>query len=134
MNIKYIFYTNNKGDFFMEKYRVIIWGLGNVAEVAVRMCIEKECLELVGAIDVAPNKVGKDAGEVFGLPKTGVIVSNNEEEVFAMDADVLLVYIPSSVQATGSLQGNADAIARALKTGKNVISTLPISYPWTVST
>lgn len=116
----------------MKKYRVIIWGMGNVAEVAVRMCIDKESLELVGAIDVSPSKVGKDAGEVFGLAKTGVIISDNVDEVFAIDADVLLVYIPSSIQATGSLQCNADAIARALRSKKNVITTLPLSYPWTV--
>jgi hypothetical protein len=111
----------------MKKYRVIIWGLGNVGRIAVRMCMEKESLELVGVIDIAPDKVGKDAGEVFGFGKTGVIVSDNMEKVFAMDADVIMCYLPCLMKK-GSLKPSADNIVKALKAKKNVITTIPISY------
>jgi hypothetical protein len=113
----------------MKKYRVIIWGLGNVGRVAVRMCMEKKSLELVGAVDVAPDKVGRDVGEVFGFGKAGVAVSSNMEEVFAMNADVIMCYLPC-LMSKGSLKPSADNIVKALKAKKNVITTIPISYSW----
>jgi 2,4-diaminopentanoate dehydrogenase len=112
----------------MRKYRVIIWGLGNVGRIAVRMCMEKESLELVGAIDVAPDKVGRDAGEIFGFGKAGVIVSNDVEKEFAKEADVIMCYLPNLMKK-GSRKPSADNIVRALKAKKNVITTIPISYP-----
>lgn len=114
----------------MKKYRVIIWGLGNVGQVALRMCMDKESLELVGVVDADPGKVGKDAGEIFGLPKTGVIVSNDFDKVFAQDADVVLCYIPLVRDENRGFTPSALDVVKALKTKKNVISTLPISYPW----
>jgi hypothetical protein len=112
----------------MKKYKVIVWGLGNVGRAAVRMILEKESLTLVGALDVDPNKVGKDAGEIFGFGKSGVIVSNDVDKVFAMDADVVLDYTPLVRDEKGGFTPSAVEICRALKAKKNVITTLPIYY------
>jgi hypothetical protein len=112
----------------MKKYKVIVWGLGNVGRAAVRMIMEKESLSLVGAIDVDPNKIGKDAGEVFGFEKTGVIVSSDIDKVFAMDADVILDYTPLIRDEKGGFTPSAVEICRALKAKKNVITTIPIYY------
>lgn len=112
----------------MKKYKVIVWGLGNVGRAAVRMIIEKESLELVGAIDVDPNKIGKDAGEVFDFGKTGVTVSSDIDKVFAMDADVILDYTPLMRDEKGGFTPSAKEICRALKAKKNVITTIPIYY------
>ena len=119
----------------MRKYKVIVWGLGNVGRVAIRMIMERESLELVGAIDVDPNKVGKDAGEIFGFGKAGVIVSDDIDKVLAKDADVVLDYMPFIRDKNRADNNgiNCDAqsaldICRALKTKKNVITTIPITY------
>lgn len=112
----------------MKKYKVIVWGLGNVGRAAVRMILEKESLTLVGALDVDPNKVGKDAGEIFGFGKSGVIVSSDVDQVFAMDADVVLDYTPLVRDEKGGFTPSAVEICRALKAKKNVITTLPIYY------
>jgi len=112
----------------MKKYKVIIWGLGNVGRAAVRMCIEKECLELVGAVDVDPKKIGQDAGEVFGFGKTGIIVSDDIDKIFSMDADVILDYTPLVRDEKGGFTPSAMGIIKALKAKKNVITTLPIYY------
>ncbi|MDF2611838.1 MAG: hypothetical protein K0R92_3312 [Lachnospiraceae bacterium] len=112
----------------MKKYKVIIWGLGNVGRAAVRMIMEKESLELVGAVDLDPNKVGKDAGEIFGFRKAGVIVSNEVDKVFAMDADVILDYTPLIRDEKGGFTPSAVDICKALKAKKNVITTIPIYY------
>lgn len=112
----------------MKKYKVIVWGLGNVGRAAVRMIMEKESLSLVGAIDVDPNKVGKDAGEIFGFGKAGVIVSNDVDKVFAMDADIILDYTPLVRDEKGGFTPSAVDICKALKAKKNVITTIPIYY------
>ncbi|WP_289979336.1 hypothetical protein [Lactobacillus sp. UCMA15818] len=44
----------------MNKCKVIIWGLGNVGRSAVRMIAERsQKIELVAAVDVDVNKIGK---------------------------------------------------------------------------
>lgn len=118
----------------MRKYKVIVWGLGNVGRVAIRMIMEKKSLELVGAIDVDPNKVGKDAGEIFGFGKTGVTVTDDVDKVFALDADVILDYMPFVRDEHGEgdrincKAKSATDICRALRAKKNVITTIPITY------
>jgi len=116
----------------MKKYRVIIWGLGSVGRYAVKMIQQKKSLELVGAIDVDPAKAGKDAGEVFGFAKTGVIISNDIDAVLKLDADVVLLYVPDmrdegDMRPTG-FTGGAELICRALRAKKNVLTTLGIYH------
>lgn len=111
----------------MKKYRVIIWGLGQVGRYAVKMIQQKKSLELVGAIDVDPAKVGKDAGEVFGFPKTGVKISDDIDAVLNVDADVVLFYLPDmrdedDNRTTGFTRG-VELICRALSAKKNVLTT-----------
>jgi hypothetical protein len=112
----------------MRKYKVIIWGLGNVGRAAVRMCIEKESLELVGVLDVDPNKVGKDPGEIFNFGKTGVLVSSDMDKTFSIDADVILNYTPLTRDEQGGFTPSAMGIVKALGYKKNVITTIPIYY------
>ncbi|MFB6466765.1 hypothetical protein ACE38V_08045 [Cytobacillus sp. Hz8] len=112
----------------MKKYKVIIWGLGNVGRAALRMCMEKESLELVGVLDVDPNKVGKDAGEIFDFGRAGVLVSNDMDKVFSMDADVILNYTPLIRDEKGEFTPSAMSIIKALGYKKNVITTIPLYY------
>ncbi len=112
----------------MKKYNIIVRGLGNVGRAAVRMIMGKESLNLVGAVDVDPNKIGRDAGEIFGFGKAGVIVSQDVDKVFALDADVILDYTPLVRDEKGGFTPSAIEICRALNAKKNVITTLPIYY------
>jgi hypothetical protein len=128
-----------KENVIMKRYKVIVWGLGNVGRAAVRMIMEKESLSLVGVIDVDPNKIGKDAGELFGFGKTGVLVSSDTDKVFAMDADVILDYTPLVRDEKGGFTPSAVEICRALKTKKTVSlicpqvcspALMPAIFPW----
>lgn len=116
-----------------DHYRIIIWGFGQVGRSALEIINARKSLELVGVFDVNPEKKGKDAGEIFGLPHAGVIVSDNEEEVLAIDADIVLYY-PSTKWDAGKLPsptsvgGNVDDIVRFLEHGKNCSSTLPVYF------
>ena len=107
-----------------DEYRVIIWGLGSVGKSALEIINARKSLKLVGAFDVNPDKVGKDAGEALGLPTAGVIVSDNEEDVLAIDADIVLYYPPTKWDAgklpsPTSVTGNVDDIVKFLEHGKN---------------
>lgn len=114
----------------MKKYRVIVWGLGSVGRYAVKMIMQKKSLELAAVIDVDPQKVGKDAGELFGFGKAGVIVSDDVDKCLNIDADVVLIYLPNmrdkgDMRPTG-FTPNAENICRALNAKKNVLTTLPV--------
>lgn len=116
-----------------DEYKIIIWGFGQVGKSALDIINTRKSLKLVGVYDLNPEKVGKDAGEIFGLPKTGVIVSDNAEEVLAIEADMVLYY-PSTKWDAGKLPsptsvgGNVEDIVKFLEAGKNVSSTLPVYF------
>lgn len=62
----------------MNKIKVVQWGLGAMGSGMIRLMLEKEGFEIVGAIDTRPDYVGKDLGEALGVGrKLGVTVSNS---------------------------------------------------------
>ncbi|MFD0658342.1 hypothetical protein [Thermocatellispora tengchongensis] len=53
--------------------------------------------ELAGVLVYDPDKVGRDAGDLVGLPATGVKCTDDVERVLALDADcVLHMPLPSA--------------------------------------
>ncbi|MCH4010113.1 hypothetical protein [Companilactobacillus sp.] len=112
----------------MEQYKVVVWGLGNVGRAAVRMIQSKKSLQLVGAVDNDPEKIGKDSGAIFDFPNTGVIVEGDIDEVLKRDVDVVLDYTPLVRDEKGGFTPSAEDIVKVLNAGKNVVTTLPIYY------
>jgi len=76
----------------MEKVKVIQMGIGTVGQAATRSLAGKKGLDIVGALDMDKEKVGKDLGEVARLgKKLGVIVTNDADSLFAETyADVVI--------------------------------------------
>ena len=102
----------------MEKVRVIQYGCGKMGKVFLRYLYEKGA-EIVGAIDMNPDIVGKDVGEVAELGfKLNVPVRSDAEKVFAeCDAHVCVI-------ATRSLVSEVyDPFELAASYGVNAIST-----------
>ncbi|MGB8363539.1 MAG: hypothetical protein ACLQUZ_01215 [Rhizomicrobium sp.] len=99
-----------------KKYRVVQWATGTVGKTALKYFIENPVIDLVGVYVTNPEKVGKDAGDLVGLPKTGVIATNDVEKIMAMDADCVL-FAPLNMAST-----TLDLICRLLASGKNVVS------------
>ncbi len=61
----------------MKKIKVVQWGLGAMGSGMAKLMLEKEGLEIVGAIDTRPDYIGKDLGEVLKLGRNlGVKVQN----------------------------------------------------------
>ncbi len=64
--------------------RVVQFGLGPIGQASAKLAVERSQMKLVGAIDIDPEKVGKDVGEVVGLgTKTGISVSADAEKTLA---------------------------------------------------
>ncbi len=61
----------------MQKIKVVQWGLGAMGSGMAKLMLEKEGLELVGAIDTRPDYVGKDLGEILKIGRNlGITVQN----------------------------------------------------------
>lgn len=77
----------------MEKIRVIQYGVGAMGSNMVKLLARKPQVEVVGAIDHDPDKVGKDLGDVAGFGrKTGIRVHHPDENVLReVPADVVLL-------------------------------------------
>lgn len=107
--------------------RVVQMGLGAVGCGIAQAALGRSQLQVVGAIDVDPAKVGRDLGEILGAADSlGVPVAASLAEVLrSHPVDVVL-------QATGShipdVAGQLKDIAAA---GCNVVSTCEeLAYPW----
>jgi hypothetical protein len=111
----------------MEKIRIVCYGVGAVGGRIARFLAEKEGIQIVGAIDVAKDKVGKDLGEVLELgKKLGVIISDDVDAVMSKSCCDVVVHATSSY-----LRDVYQQIAPLAKFGVNVISTCEeLSYPF----
>ena len=75
----------------MKKIQIILWGLGAMGSgMAKDLLVNKQGIEIVGAIGQNPAKIGKDLGETLGLAPIGVTISGNSAEVLEKDADIVL--------------------------------------------
>lgn len=103
-----------------KSYRVIQWATGTVGSVSLRHIIENPAYELAGVLVYNPEKSGKDAGDLVGLPKTGVLATSDIEKIIETDADC--VHFAPQFQ-------DVDMVCRLLRSGKNVVSTIGPFFP-----
>jgi 4-hydroxy-tetrahydrodipicolinate reductase len=110
----------------MAKIRVIQYGVGPIGAGMVRLMLTKPGVHIVGAIDVDPNKVGKDLGLVAGAEREiGVKICSDADAVLRTGADVV-VHTTSSY-----LKSVADQLTACLSAGLHVVSTCEeLSYPF----
>ncbi len=103
----------------MSKIRVVQYGTGKMSVYTMRYVYEKGA-EIVGAIDINPNVIGKDIGEIIGCEPKGVTVTDIK------DAEKLLTEVKPDVVivTTMSLLSDLeDALMLCAKLGINAITT-----------
>jgi hypothetical protein len=107
--------------------RVVHCGTGLTGREALRAIIEDPALELIGQYVSTREKVGRDSGELCGLPPTGIIATGDMDEVLALRADCLC-YAGSTV---GRELEACQEMARFLRAGTNVVTfaVVPLCYP-----
>jgi len=104
----------------------IIYGLGTQGRLIAQLAVEKG-IKIVGVVDMDPNFVGKDLGEVLRLKKkVGVTVSKDVESILReVKADIVL---HSTVTY---LKPVYEQIKPCIEAGINVMSiSEELSYPW----
>ena len=109
------------------KPRVILWGPGQVGVGALRALIKHPGLDLVGVVVHNPDKHGRDAGDLCGMPETGVIATPDIDAALSVAADVVAYFASGDYRYREA----AEDIARCLRAGKNVVCTslVPLCYP-----
>jgi 4-hydroxy-tetrahydrodipicolinate reductase len=108
-------------------YRVIQWSTGNVGVAALRCIIKHPDLELVGLLVHSEAKAGKDAGELCGLPATGVLATNDVDAILALDADCVCYTATADLRPAEAIKD----MARIAASGKNIVSSSMVAmlYP-----
>lgn len=105
----------------IQPITVAQYGIGPIGAEIARLLFKKPWIKVVGAVDIDPNKIGKDLGEVIGLGReTGVIVTAELQG----KPDVVC-------HSTGSrLRDVSGQLRSLLERGCHVISTCEeLSYP-----
>ncbi len=110
-----------------QKIRVVCYGVGAVGARMAKFLLIKQGVQIVGAIDIAKDKIGKDLGTVLELnKKLGVTISDDVDSVMKKACCDVVIHATSS-----HLKDVYPQIAPLAKYGVNVISTCEeLSYPY----
>ena len=102
-----------------RKIKVVQYGVGKMSVYTMRYALEKGC-EIVGAIDINPELIGKDISEILGGNPTGILITG------ASDAEKMLKETKPDicVVTTMSLFNDVyNALELCAKLGINAITT-----------
>ncbi len=110
-----------------ERLRVIQYGLGPIGSRMACHVLERDGIELVGAVDVDPAKVGRDAGEVIGIDRAlGLTVRARLVDILAERRAEVVLHATNSYFDLFKSQ-----IIEILEAGLDVVSTSEeLSFPW----
>jgi hypothetical protein len=117
----------DNGKINMRKVKVVMYGVGVIGSMIAKFLLKKDGVDVVGAVDIAKDKVGKDLGEVLGMRrKLGIEVSTNVDSIFLQAKPDIAVHTTSSF-----LKDTYSQIASIVKHGVDVVSTCEeLSYPY----
>jgi hypothetical protein len=103
--------------------RVIQWGTGNVGRISLRAILDRPDLELAAVVVSDPAKDGVDVGTLCGREPVGMVATTDVDAALALDAQVVAYH---AVGERRERQAASD-MARALRAGKDVVSTTVVS-------
>ena len=109
-----------------RKIKVVQYGLGPIGMDTAKEVLRRENLQLVGAIDIAPEKKGEDLGDLLGMKgPLGIIVSDDADSVLSKNKpDVVLHTTQSFVKVV------YPQLKEIIQSGANVVSsTEELLYP-----
>jgi 4-hydroxy-tetrahydrodipicolinate reductase len=111
----------------VNSIRVVQFGLGPIGQACVKVLVQKPGVELLGGIDIDPEKIGKDIGEVCGLKeKLGVAVRGDAEAALAEWRPQVVLHTTLSF-----LDRIEDQLASIIRAGAHIVSsTEELFYPY----
>ena len=94
----------------MEKVKIVQYGCGKMSAYTMRYALDKG-YEIVGALDINPNIIGKDISEIIGCENKGVKVTD------VKDAEELLRNTkPDTIHIIQNKQKKSNSIRTAFFT------------------
>lgn len=111
----------------MKTIKVVQYGLGPIGLGIVDVLLTRPWVQLVGAIDIDKNKVGKDVGQFLENPtKIGVTISDKAGDVLRSAAPDIVTHATSSY-----MEAIHPQIIEVVEHGASVVSTAEeLSYPF----
>jgi 2,4-diaminopentanoate dehydrogenase len=113
-----------------NRKRVVVWGTGFVGRMVIPEIVRHPAFELVGVGVSAPDKVGRDAGEICGIGPIGVFATDDADALVALRPDALVHYGPTAAHASD----NIELMGKFLRDGVDVCSTAMTPWVWPAMT
>jgi 4-hydroxy-tetrahydrodipicolinate reductase len=110
----------------LRTVKIVQYGVGPIGVEVAKYALKKKGTEFVGAVDIDPNKVGRDLGEFTVGRKIGVTITGDADELLKRTRpDVVL-------HSTGSYVKDVKSqLLQIMKTGSDIVSTCEeLSYPF----
>ena len=106
--------------------RVIQYGVGAMGSLMIQIIQSRDNIELVGAIDNDPSKIGKDAGLIAGLLEPlGILIKYPPKEVLKHTAADIVLLATSAF-----IDDSMPQISEVMDFGLNIITiTQELVYP-----
>lgn len=106
--------------------KVVQIGVGPLGQKVVNYALQRKGVDIVGAVDLDPQKAEKDLGEICGTKSVGVTIKKTLTEALNnIEADVAIVTTLSSLER---IESQLTELATA---GLDIVSTCEeLSYPW----
>jgi len=106
--------------------RVVVWGTGFVGRMVIPEIVRHPAFELVGVGVSAPEKVGRDVGEICGIGTVGITATDDVASLISLRPDALVHYGPTAAHATD----NIALLGTFLRAGIDVCSTAMTPWVW----
>ncbi|HLN42305.1 MAG TPA: hypothetical protein VK215_07610 [Acidimicrobiales bacterium] len=106
--------------------RVVVWGTGFVGRMVIPEIVRHPAFELVGVGVSAPEKVGRDVGEICGIGTVGVTATDDVDALASLRPDALVHYGPTAAHAAD----NIALMGTFLRAGIDVCSTAMTPWVW----
>ena len=103
----------------MNKIKVVQYGCGKMSIYTMKYALEQG-MEIVGAIDINPEVIGKDIGDIIGIDKQNVKVTsvNDAEELLRKTSPDICIITTMSL-----MKDIKDSLLLCAKLGINAITT-----------
>lgn len=102
-----------------RKYRVVIWGPGEIGGAVTRAALQRDDIELVGAKVFSRHKEGRDLGELVGIAPIGIQATRSTAAILALKPDCVIV----TPQPRAIVEGLDNDVLALLEAGINVITS-----------
>jgi 2,4-diaminopentanoate dehydrogenase len=102
-------------------------GTGHTGALVLEQILRSPRLSLTGHLVHSPDKIGRDSGELVGMPPVGVLATDDLAEFLAVESDCV-TYLPAV--AGRDPDEVVEQLCAILATGKNVVTAdIRMAFP-----